>query len=157
MPGAFASPTLMARATVIVASWEIGVTADIDPLSVWTGGTPPPSFAMRHYAFGVSAGRRQRVGDGALVLGLDGRIGLYEETGAPTAGDAAGGASLADPLAGVYVGVVTSERAHLRMRAELFSDVAIGRVGRPLVIDSALPAVPWLSAGARLGLEGEIP
>jgi hypothetical protein len=56
-----------------------------------------------------------------------------------------------------YAGVAVPEHARIRLRTEVEADVAVSRPGRSLVVDDALPAIPWLGLGASVGVEGELP
>ena len=170
-PGVFVSPAFSARATILVRRWELGVNGQWQPTFLWTGGQSPESFSMHEYAIGIHAGRRQPVGAAAIDAGIDGRVAIYEESGdsagAGTQGSSQGnnqggggsaaGSSPAEPLVGLYAGLVIPERSPLRLRAQISADAAVARLGTTLVVDPALPPLPWLSVGGSLGIEGEIP
>ncbi len=155
-PGGFVSPDVGVVASLTIARWELGVLAQWEPLQAPTQGAAPSGFAMSSFATGVLVGRRQPVGGVDIVAGALAAVTVTSETGAGAGGGGAtGGPSSAEPRAGLYAGLAFPRRARLRLRPMLGADLAASRVGTPLVIDSALPPLPWWSMTASLGVEWE--
>ncbi len=178
-PGSFASPSIGASAGALVGAWDLSAFGRWDPAYVLGAGAAPQGFAMSRYAVGVTAGRRAALGGTSFLFGLSTGIAVTSEswadpngqstgtqpmgsqgTGGPTGNQnngTAGGGSAAEPLAGVYVGVVFPRRSPLRLRSELSAEAVASRIGRTLSIDPVLPSLPWWSASASVGIEWALP
>jgi hypothetical protein len=112
---------------------------------------------MSRYAVGVAAGRRMTVDDTTLAVGVTTAVAVVSEFGMDQGLDQTGGATDAEPLLGLYVGVAWPRRSAVRLRSELSADLVASRLGRTLSIDPSLPALPWWSAAASVGVEWEVP
>jgi hypothetical protein len=159
-PGGFASPSFGARLGAVFGRWELACTGQWDPAHTLLSGGTPAGFSMSRYAVGVAAGRRLLLGESTIALGLTTAVAVVSEVGIDNGGPSAGqtgGATSAEPLVGAYVAFVWPHRSSLRFRSELSGDAVASRLGKTLVMDPSLPALPWWSATTTLGVEWVVP
>jgi hypothetical protein len=154
--GGFVSPTFGLRGGVLAGAWEFTAFGQWDPVHAMVAGAPA-GFSMSRYAVGVQAGRRAAVAASALAFGATTSIAVTNEVGQDGGGGSSGGPSAAEPLVGAYLALVYPRSSRLRVRPELAADVVATRVGHTYSIDPALPALPWWSASASIGIEWEVP
>lgn len=162
-PGSFASPSLAARAGVVLRNWELTAFAQWDPLYGLVEGGAPPGFAMSRYAAGVGMGRRVALAGTQVGLGVITSVAVVREYGREDepvpegTSTSLSGQSGAEPTVGAYLGLVWPRRSELRARAELSADAVVARVDRPLTLDASLPSLPWWSTLLTIGMEWEVP
>jgi hypothetical protein len=160
---AFGSLSLGIGVGINIGHWDLGVLGQYDPVPLLLSGSVTPGFARSTYAVGLWAGRRDAVGPLDAVAGLAASIALTDQTNQDTNGQQQGtqqqgGYSVAEPRVGVFAGVVVPRRASVRLRPELAFDVIASRMGRSLIPpDATLPALPWWSTSASVGIEWEAP
>lgn len=160
---AFAALSLGVGVGVNVGRWELGVAGQYEPAHATLSGAPPADFTMSAYAVGLWAGRRVPVGKMDAITGVTAAIALTEESNEDSTGQQQGtqqqgSFSQAEPRAGVFAGLVVPRRASLRVRPQIAFDVVPSHLGstwnQP---NSPLPALPWWSASASVGIEWEAP
>jgi hypothetical protein len=158
-PGAFLAPSFEGGIGVLVGHWELAAVGEWAPAHTALDGSAPKGFSMSRYAVGVTAGGRAPLGPVAIVFGASTMVAVITQSVGDEQGpgNAASGASAAEPLVGLYAGLAYPPTSPLRGRVAVGADVVVSRIGQQTSIDPALPALPWWSASAAVGVEWEAP
>ncbi len=162
-PNQLLGSVVQVAAGVSLAHWELGVFAEVEPVHS-SSFNVPGGFKMWSACAGIAAGVRLPTGPLALAGGARLGAGIVSETATSQgdAQDAAGdqngsiGGAVAEPLAGLYGGVVWPSRNRLRARSLLLLDATPTRLGATRTVDAALPPLPAWSVTIQLGVEGDV-
>ena len=161
---AFAALSLGVGVGLSAGPWELGVAGESEPIHATLSGVPPSGFTMSAYAVGLWAGRRAAIGSVDAVAGATAAIVLTNESNEDSNGQQQGSQNQdalfhAEPRVGVYAGLVVPCRSHLCVRPQLAFDVMASHIGSTYSPENnfPLPALPWWSAAASVGVDWEAP
>ena len=142
------SPVLGGVASLLLARWELGVTAAFEPQYFDLRDGASSEQKASALAFGVTGGRREPLGRFAVLYGarLSGVILLHDQQNR----------GRGEARAGAYLGLALPRRADVRFRAELGADLVGADQSfseETPVGESSGPIAPEWAISALLGIE----
>jgi hypothetical protein len=162
-PGAFWAPVLRGGAALDVKGWELGAFVDWAPRYGLATGEVPPRFAMWSLASGLTAGRREPLGNFDLLAGLMfGANFVHQQSTTEEIDDdmveidVEEGAGV-DLQLGAYVGLATPRDKNIRFRTQIEMALPLSHPGETRALDADLPPLPGWSLTGVIGAEFGVP
>jgi hypothetical protein len=159
------SPLITGTAALAIGKWELGVQGRWEAHYAYISeehddsGTEPPGTAG--LGAGVTAGRRQPIGNTLLVGGIMLNVtslhdGTDEEDPGETEADRKAREERngrAEARAGVYTGFVFPRRSSVRFRSDVSAEIVPHSIGASETGPDGIPLMPWWAVGFTLGME----
>jgi hypothetical protein len=143
--------------------WELGVAVSYEPAHATLNGAPLAGFSMSSYSAVLSVARHMSLATMDLALGATAGVQLTDESNQNTNGAQHGtqdedSIAQPEPRTGLFAAIVVPQQSRLRFRPQLEFDLIPSHVGSSWSpAGSPLPALPWWSALASLGVQWQAP
>ena len=150
----YLAPSASFRATGVFDRWELGVSAEWDPVYARLAGSTPAGFAMSALVVGALFGRREHASRFEVIYGLGLGIASVASSADPDPSIAkARNVDASQQRVALYVGARYPRDKAIRVTLDVLSDAALSGLRGAATSDVRLPPFPRYGVGLSLGVE----